>query len=91
MTNVYEIQDENVAEIVELVRTVKQPKKLRKALEDYHDNDIANALAELTTSERLTLYQVIGIERTADVISYLDLDNVYDYIREINIDDAAKI
>lgn len=89
MTNMDVVQNENVKEIIDLVRTIKQPKKLREALEDYHDNDISNALEELTLNERLTLYQIIGIERTADIFSYLD--NVDDYISEIKIDDAVKI
>ncbi len=83
------LQDETINSIIELIRTVKQPRKLREALEDYHDNDISNALAELTKSERLTLYQIIGIERTADVFSYLD--DVDAYISEINLNDAAAI
>lgn len=83
------LQDEAVKEIIELIRTIKRPRKLRAALEDFHDNDISNVLPRLTKSERLALYQIIGIERTADVFSYLD--EVDDYISEINLDDAVKI
>ena len=89
MQNMDYMQDENVKEIIELVKTIKQPRKLRAALEDYHDNDISYALEGLTKEERLSLYQIIGIERTADVFSYLD--DVDEYLSEINLKDAAKI
>ena len=39
--------------------------------------------------ERLSLYQIIGLERTADVFSYLD--DVDEYLSEINLNDAARI
>ena len=89
MQNMDYMQDENVKQIIDLVKTVKQPRKLRVALEDYHDNDISYALEGLTKEERLSLYQIIGMERTADVFSYLD--DVDEYLSEINLKDAAKL
>ncbi len=83
------LQDENVKEIIELIKTIKQPRKLRRELENYHDNDISYALEGLTKEERLSLYQIIGLERTADVFSYLD--DVDEYLSEINLNDAARI
>lgn len=89
MQNMDYLQDENVKEIIELIKTVKQPRKLRRELENYHDNDISYALEGLTKEERLSLYQIIGLERTADVFSYLD--DVDEYLSEINLNDAARI
>ena len=90
MDNMEVLQDENVKEIEELVReNIKKPRKLRRELEDYHDNDIAHALEVLTKNERLALYPIMGIERTADVFSYLEEPE--DYISEINIEDAVKL
>ena len=90
MDNMEVLQDENVKEIEELVReNIKKPRKLRQALEDYHDNDIAHALEVLTKNERLALYPIMGIERTADVFSYLEEPE--EYISEINIEDAVKL
>ena len=89
MQNMDYMRDENVRQIIELIKTVHQPRKLRLALEDYHDNDISNALEGLSKEERLSLYQIIGMERTADVFSYLD--DVDEYLSEINLNDAAKI
>ena len=89
MKNIDVMQDENIQEIIDLIKTVKGPRKLRAALEDYHDNDISYALEGLTKEERLNLYQVLGAERVADIFSYLDEPD--DYISEINIQDAAKV
>lgn len=89
MQNMDYLQDENVKQIIDLIKTVKQPRKLRLALENYHDNDISYALEGLTKEERLSLYQIIGMERTADIFSYLE--DIDEYLSEINIQDAAKI
>ena len=89
MKNMEALQDESIHEIINLVRSITNPKALREALEDYHDHDISDALELLSTKEGLMLYQVLGIERTADVISYLDEPE--QYISEINIADAARI
>lgn len=89
MTNMDVVQNENVREIVELIRTEKDPKKLREALDDYHDNDISNALEDLTVDERRALYHSIGLERTADVFSYLGEPD--EYLSDINISEAAKL
>ena len=90
MSNIDVMQDESINDIVKLVREIKHPKKLKEELENYHDRDIADALDELTVSERLALYQVMGHERTADVLSYLG-DDIDSYLSEINIRDAADI
>ncbi|MBR3352139.1 MAG: hypothetical protein IKG35_08520, partial [Erysipelotrichaceae bacterium] len=89
MKNMDVLQDENIQEIIELVKTVKGPRKLKTALEDYHDADISYALEGLTKEERLHLYQVLGAERVADIFSYLEEPD--EYLSEINIQQAAKV
>ena len=84
------IQNNNVKEIVGLIKQMEFDDSLKKALEDYHDNDIADALAFLSVEERKLLYKVIGPERTGEVFSFVKYD-VDKYISEINIDQAAKI
>lgn len=63
--------------------------KKREKLENYHENDIANVVEHLSKVERLKLYKIIGIDRTAEVFSYLD--NVDDYVDELNYEQAADI
>ena len=72
--NLESIQDNNVKEIVELIKQMGFDESLKHALEDYHDNDIADALAYLSSEERKLLYKAIGPERTGDVFSYLKAD-----------------
>ena len=83
-------QNNNIKEIVELIKKMEFDDSLKHALEDYHDNDIADALEYLTPEERKQLYYAIGPERTGEVFSYLR-DDVDKYINEVNINEAARI
>jgi len=58
-------------------------------LRDYHENDIASIVSLLTKEERLKLYKILGNERTSEVFSYLD--DVEDYVEELNYEQAADI
>ncbi len=58
-------------------------------LDSYHANDIANVVEHLSKTERIKLYRIIGVDRTAEVFSYLD--NVDDYVAELDYDKAADI
>ena len=83
-------QDNNVQEIVDLIRNSDSEEALRDSLHDYHDRDIADALDELTADERKRLYQIIGPEWTGEVFSYVKYD-IDTYIAEISISEAARI
>lgn len=83
-------QNNNISEIIDLIKGEKDSQLLRDALKDYHDNDIAEALDQLSVDERKKLYHVIGPERTGEVFSYLK-DDVDIYIAEMSINEAAKI
>jgi len=83
-------QNQNIQEIVALIKQKESDDSLKEALEDYHDNDIADALGLLSIDERRRLYKAIGPERTGEVFSYLK-DDVDLYIGEINISEAARI
>jgi len=83
-------QNNNINEIIDLIKGEKDDQLLRDALKDYHDNDIAEALEQLSVNERKKLYHVIGAERTGEVFSYLK-DDVDQYIAELTINEAAKI
>ena len=83
-------QDNNIKEIIDLIRNSTDDDALRLALEDYHDKDLAEALEELSAEERKKLYRIIGPERTGEVFSFVK-DDVDTYINEISINEAAKI
>ena len=83
-------QDNNIKEIIDLIRNSTDDDALRLALEDYHDKDLAEALEELSAEERKKLYRIIGPERTGEVFSFLRED-VDTYLSEVGLDAAAKI
>lgn len=76
-------------EILSLIRETKSNEELKEKLEHYHDSDIASVFAYLTKEERLRLYNVLGDQSISDIFTYLD--NVEDYIAELENDKAADI
>lgn len=75
--------------IAALVKNTDSLKELRDLLEDYHENDIADALPLLTSTERKKLYRSIGMENTSEIFTYLD--DVSTYLGEIDAEKAADI
>ncbi len=58
-------------------------------LDNYHENDIAGALQLLPEEDRKKLYHVLGAERVSEIFTYID--DVDDYMGELDIHSAAKI
>lgn len=88
-TTIEDIAEDYVGELLELIRSGIPEDELKEKLEDYHDNDIAGAIEQLTPEERRSLYRVIGMERAAEVFTYLE--DVDEYIAELDIDKAAEL
>ena len=78
-----------VKEILELIRSGKPADVLKEELENYHDNDIADAILELNKEERLAVYRILGKERVADIFSYIE--DIDAYIGELSLDTAAEV
>lgn len=76
-------------EIIDIIRSHRSDDEIRESIQDYHDNDIASALENLTAEERKRFYRIIGDEEISDVFAYLD--NVEDYIEELDAESAADI
>jgi magnesium transporter len=83
-------QEDYVGKIVELIKGDADDSGLRKTLKDFHDRDIAQALALLNRQQRKKLYDAMGQKRTGDVFSYLK-ENIESFISEIGLDEAAAI
>lgn len=75
------------------IRTILYSKdsddKKRELFDDYHENDIANVVEKLSKAERRKLYKILGVDKTAEIFSYLD--NVDEYIDELDYEEAADI
>jgi len=77
------------SQILQDIRNSKTKEELYLNLTDYHDNDIADVLEYLTKEERKKLYDALGDEATSKIFAYLE--DVDDYIRELDKEDAADI
>lgn len=78
-----------VGELLEIIRSSMAEQELLERLSDYHDNDIAGAVEQLTAKERERLWTVLGVEKTAGIFAYLE--DVDKYFNELGPDSTAKI
>lgn len=75
--------------ILELIRGEGSPEQLREALEEYHFNDIASILSELTPEEREALLDAVGNENMSKIVTYLD--DASEYLAELDAAEVADI
>ena len=54
-------------EILALIHSGLPQAELAEKLSDYHENDLADALAALTPDERQKLYAVLGVDTVAEI------------------------
>ena len=88
--NIYELENRNYRlAILSAIRGDNTDDMLREILADYHDNDIAAVLDELTAEERDRLVDVLGSEAMSDIIAYLD--DAGEILSELDADEAADI
>ena len=76
-------------EIKKLIQENRPDVEIAEALSNYHENDIAELLENLSQPERKRIYHVLGIAKTAKVFPYFD--EPQQYIEEIFVEDAAAI
>ncbi len=76
-------------EIVRIISSGRSDELIRNDLDDYHENDIAAALAEVDTDARKKLYRILGVQRTAEVLAYVD--DISDYLDELSPEQAAAV
>lgn len=76
-------------ELLSLIKSDEPPNRLREDLSDYHENDIADILPQLSKNERIKLYRILGIEEVSEIFAYLD--DVEEYIEELDNEKAADI
>lgn len=78
-----------VDEIVALVRSGLSDEKLIERLRDYHENDIAQSLTELSKEERSRLYNILGAQWISEIFTFFDEPE--EYIEEIGINKLAAV
>ena len=60
------------SELAELFRSEKTDKEILDFLLNYHENDIADILAGMSEEERKRLYQLLGVQKTAEIFKYVE-------------------
>ena len=78
-----------VQEILDIIHSGLPQAELAEKLSDYHENDLADALADLTAEERRKLYAILGVEQVAESFSYLD--DAEPYLKELPPEEAAQV
>ena len=89
MANETSKRPDYVKELLHIIRTTPSEEELLDKVMDFHENDIADALQELTSAERKRLYPVLGAQHLAEIFSYID--DPEDYFKEISPEKEAKI
>ena len=88
--NFYEAEERDYrADILDIIRSGKSNEEIKLLLDDYHDNDIASVLEELTSEERDRLLDALGNEAMSDIVAFLD--DAGEYLSELDADEAADI
>ena len=82
-------KSQHLEELEALISSSLSEKELEDRLSDYHDNDIAEILEKLTPQERLRLYRILGVDRTAEIFAYLD--DAGQYMEELSLEKAANV
>ncbi len=78
-------------EIAAVIRGNFSPRAIQEKLEDYHGNDIAQVMEELTPQERKKMYRVLKGEMLAEAFEYLDEETAGAYLDEMDVTKAAAV
>ncbi len=78
-----------VDELIHIIESTKTEEEQKNLIMQYHESDIADALVNLTKEQRLKLYHLLGEENVSEIFAYLD--NVADYVDELDQEKAADI
>ena len=79
----------NTQQIMDILGSSISDEEKLAALDDYHDNDIAEVLEGLDEDARKKLYVILGISRLADIFTYID--DFSKYVGEMTLEQAASV
>ena len=78
-------------EIIAVIRGNTSPKVIQSRLGDYHANDIAEIMHELSQAERKKLYRVCDVAMLAEIFEHLEEDDAGIYLNEMDLRKAAAV
>ena len=80
-----------ISEIIKIITGDRSPKAVLSALEDYHENDIAQAFSALDTGARKKFTRICPPAMLAEVFEYLDEEDAGKFLSEMDIKKAADL
>ncbi|SHI63545.1 magnesium transporter [Pseudobutyrivibrio xylanivorans] len=83
------LEDNKIQEIIDLLRSDMSAEQMIEALDDYHENDIAEAYESLETEDRQRLFGILGAELLSEIFPYIE--DVGEYLTEITPEQAADV
>ncbi len=83
------LEDNKTLEIIDILRSNITAEQMEEALDDYHENDIAEAYESLEPEDRRRLYGILGAERLSEIFPYIE--DVGEYLAEFNPEQAADV
>ena len=78
-------------EIAAIIRGNDSPKKVLYKLEDYHGNDIAQVIPQLTPAEKKKFSRICHADMLAEIFEYLDEEDAGTYLSEMDVKKAADV
>ncbi|WP_296562090.1 magnesium transporter [Ruminococcus sp.] len=78
-------------EIISIIRSNDSPRVMLKKLEDYHGNDLAGVMADLSQQERKKVFRVCSGDMLAEVFEYLEENDAGAYLNEMDLKKAAAV
>ncbi len=85
------IRTDYTTQITALIRSNDSPKAMMQHLEDYHANDIADAIETLAETERRRFFRICAPDMLAEVFEYAEENAAGSYLGEMDIRKAADI
>ncbi|WP_406544847.1 magnesium transporter [Pseudobutyrivibrio sp.] len=89
MENKELLENTITGEIIDLLRSNISADELIEALDDYHENDIAEAYEALDKEDRQRLFGILGAERLSEIFPYIE--DVGEILAEITPEQAADV
>ena len=78
-------------EIISVIRGNLSPGVMRDSLSDYHANDLAEVLPDLTSIERKKVYRILNTDDLSDIMEYTEDKDACRYLAEMDIKKATVI
>ncbi|MBQ0070350.1 MAG: magnesium transporter [Spirochaetales bacterium] len=73
-----------VLELVGIIQSNISPMALKEKILDYHENDIAEAMATLSSQDRGKIYRILDSASLANIFEYAE-DNLSTYLNELSV------